>query len=83
MHKIGRRVCEASKGTPNHKCCEFDFFVLSYFVFLTTHYYLKANLIPRNRSKTEQVYKAAIPQKEFKNADRYYNSQTFAHTGNS
>lgn len=83
MHKIGSRVCQASKGTQNHKCCEFDFFVLSYLVFLTTHYYLKANLIPTNRSKTEQVYKAAIPQKELKNADRYYNSQAFAHAGNS
>lgn len=66
MHKIGSRVCEASKGTENHECCEFDFFVLSYFVFLTTHYYLKVNLIPTNWSKTEQVCKAAIPQKELK-----------------
>lgn len=57
---------KSSKGTQNHKCCEFDFFALFYFVFLTTHYYLKSNLIPRNRSKTEQVYRAAIPQKELK-----------------
>lgn len=43
--------------------------------FLTTHYYHRGTLIPRNQLKTEQEHKTANPRKEFKMPIDIYNKQ--------